>query len=235
MTSWCSPFWPPRDNHEHSCSIQVFVTKLQLGRDAVINGRKHEVPIRSSFGARHGCQLQCSKRRGRMRPRLASRSLWRVPAQSPSRRGSACTNRRASGPGRRGAARPRVPLWHGVALWTLPRHLSFRDEESRDDKAPLTRGFFHEDHGPAFRRVAKGWDNECCPSFSNGRRHLTSSNGGASSDGANDGDGGANPNNGGGASPSAGDASPNDGGATPNDGRDPNRDDGRGPSALLPA
>ena len=62
-------------------------------------------------------------------------------------------------------------------------------------------------------------------------RRLTSSNDDdASSGGANDG-GDASPNtcdaNGGGANPSAGDASPSAVG--------PSRDDGRGPSALLPA
>jgi hypothetical protein len=61
-------------------------------------------------------------------------------------------------------------------------------------------------------------------------RSLTSSGDDASSGGANDG-GDASPNacdaNGGGANPSAGDASPSAFG--------PSRDDGRGPSALLPA
>ena len=60
-------------------------------------------------------------------------------------------------------------------------------------------------------------------------RSLTS-NDDASSGGANDG-GDASPNacdaNGGGANPSGGDASPSAGG--------PSHDDGRGPSALLPA
>ena len=61
-------------------------------------------------------------------------------------------------------------------------------------------------------------------------QRLTSNDDDASSGGANDG-GDASPNacdaNGGGANPSAGDASPSAGG--------PSRDDGRGPSALLPA
>ena len=78
-------------------------------------------------------------------------------------------------------------------------------------KAPLPRGFF------LFL---------CLNSL---YRSLTS-NDDASSGGASDG-GDASPNtcdaNGGGANPSAGDASPSAGG--------PSRDDGRGPSALLPA
>ena len=61
---------------------------------------------------------------------------------------------------------------------------------------------------------------------------LTNSNGGASSDGANDGDGDASPNI---CGASDGDANPNDAGASPSAGRGPSRDDGRGPSALLRA
>jgi hypothetical protein len=67
------------------------------------------------------------------------------------------------------------------------------------------------------------------PSLNGHGRSLTS-NDDASSGGANDG-GDASPNagdaNGGGANPNACDASPSAGG--------PSRDDGRGPSALLPA
>jgi hypothetical protein len=62
------------------------------------------------------------------------------------------------------------------------------------------------------------------------RRFTSSNDDDANSGDANDG-GGASPNacdaNGGGANPSAGDASPSAFG--------PSRDDGRGPSALLPA
>jgi len=98
-----------------------------------------------------------------------------------------------------------VPLRHRVAVWTLPRLLIF----PKHDKSPARAGLF-------------------LFVLSNFRRRLTSSDDDASSGGANDG-GDASPNacdaNGGG--PSAGDASPNAGG--------PSRDDGRGPSALLPA
>jgi hypothetical protein len=95
-----------------------------------------------------------------------------------------------------------------VALRTLPRLLIF----SKQDKSPAPAGLF-------LFLVSNPW------------RRLTSSNDDdASSGGASDG-GDASPNacdaNGGGANPSAGDASPSAFG--------PSRDDGRGPSALLPA
>ena len=147
-----------------------------------------------------------------MRPRLASWSLWRLPAQPPGRCGSSGPGRRgaARSSGRRGAARSRVPLRHRVALWTLPRLLIFPTH----DKSPARAGLF-------------------LFVLSNLRRRLTSSNDDdASSGGANDG-GDASPNacdaNGDGANPSACDASPSAGG--------PSRDDGRdhGPNALLPA
>ena len=50
---------------------------------ARINGRKHEVSFRGSFAGRHGCRLQRGGCGGRLRPRLASRSLWRMPSKSP--------------------------------------------------------------------------------------------------------------------------------------------------------
>ena len=56
---------------------------------------------------------------------------------------------------------------------------------------------------------------------------TSSNDGAASSVDANDGDGDASPSNGDAASPSGDDASPN--------AVDPSRDDGRGPSAPLPA
>jgi hypothetical protein len=94
-----------------------------------------------------------------------------------------------------------------VALWTLPRLLIF----FRARQKPRSRGAFF------------------IPSLNGHGRSLTS-NDDASSGGANDG-GGASPNacdaNGGGANPSACDANPSGGG--------PIRDDGRDPSALLPA
>jgi len=99
-----------------------------------------------------------------------------------------------------------VSLRHRVALRTLPRLLIFFNARQK----PRSRG--------AFFILYKQF----------GRRLTSSNDDDASSDGANDG-GGASPNacdaNGGG--PSAGDASPNAFG--------PSRDDGRGPSALLPA
>ena len=114
----------------------------------------------------------------------------------------------ASGSGRRGAARSRLSLRHRVALRTLPRLLIFFNARQK----PRSRGAF-------FILSKQSW------------RRLTSSNDDdASSGGANDG-GDASPNacdaNGDGANPSAGDASPSAVG--------PSRDDGRGPSALLPA
>ena len=100
-----------------------------------------------------------------------------------------------------------MPLRHRVALWTLPRLLIF----PKHNKSPARAGLF-------LFLVSNPW------------RRLTSSNDDdASSGGANDG-GDASPNvcdASGGASPSAGDAGPN--------AFDPSRDDGRGPSALLPA
>ena len=45
---------------------------------------------------------------------------------------------RAARTGRRGAARPRLPLRHGLALRTLPRHLTLSDLT----KAPLDAGLF---------------------------------------------------------------------------------------------
>ena len=102
-----------------------------------------------------------------------------------------------------------MSLRHRVALWTLPRLLIFFNARQK----PRSRGAFF------------------IPCLSNPWRSLNSSNDDdASSGGASDG-GDASPNacdaNGGGANPSAGDASPNAFG--------PSRDDGRGPSALLPA
>ena len=140
-----------------------------------------------------------------MRPRLASWPLWWLPAQSPGRCGSFRPGRRGAAR-RRGTARSRVPLRYRVALWTLPRLLIF----PRHDKSPARAGLFIS----------------CL-----NRLYLDlTSNDDASSGGASDG-GDASPNtcdaNDGGANPSAGDASPSAGG--------PSRDDGRGPSALLPA
>jgi|SRR5215470_1421416 len=65
---------------------------------------------------------------------------------------------------------------------------------------------------------------------------MLTSNGGASSGGANGDGGDASPTNGGGASPNACGASPSGGGASPSDGRGANRGASRddGPSALLP-
>jgi hypothetical protein len=75
-----------------------------------------------------------------MRPRLASWPLWWLPAQSPGRCGSSGPGRRsaARSSGRRGTARPRVPLRHRVAVWTLPRLLIF----PKQDKSPAHAGLF---------------------------------------------------------------------------------------------
>ena len=94
-----------------------------------------------------------------------------------------------------------------MALRTLPRLLIFFKART---KAPLTRGFF-------ISRLS-GY----CKSLT--------SNDDASSGGASDG-GGASPNAG---DASGDDANPGAGGASPN-AFGPSHDDGRGPSALLPA
>ena len=141
-----------------------------------------------------------------MRPRLASWPLWWLSAQSASHCGAG-SGRRSARTCRRGTARPRVPLRHRVALWPLPRLLIFFQSTT---KAPLTRGFFLLLPNDRWQRLTNNDD--------------------ASSGGASDG-GDASPSagdaNDGGANPNAGDASPSAGG--------PSRDDGRGPSALLPA
>ena len=82
-----------------------------------------------------------------------------------------------------------------------------------NNKAPLARGFF-------ITSLNGRW-----------RRPTSSNDAGASSGDANDDGGDASPNTG-----DANDvcASPSDGGASPN-AFGPSRDDGRGPSALLPA
>jgi len=140
-----------------------------------------------------------------MRPRLASWPLWWLSAQSTGRCGSSRPGRRGAGTCRRGTARPRVPLRHRVALWPLPRLLIFF---LNSRQKPRSRGAFF---------------------LLNDQRQRLTSNDDASNGGASDG-GDASPNvcdASGGASPSAGDAGPN--------AFDPSRDDGRGPSALLPA
>ena len=106
-------------------------------RLAAKNGRKHEVPFRSSVGRGLICELQRGECRGRMRPWLASRSLRRLPTQSRRRlRGpSGC----GGTPGCRGAARSRLPLWFRLGLRTLPPGLSVMIWDYR--KAPLRRGF----------------------------------------------------------------------------------------------
>jgi hypothetical protein len=115
-------------------------------------------------------------------------------------------------------------------------------DQSRDDKAPLARGFFMSMIRKSVQRFSEkimlkqndkaGWLFE--EKSSRFRRRPTSNDGGASSGDANGGGGDASPNAGG-ASPSAGDAIPNGGGPSHDDGRGPSRDDGRGPSAPLPA
>jgi hypothetical protein len=80
-------FFPLHSNQQHSFSIQVSVTSFGAVPACGKNGRKHEIPfLRSSFGCELFCELQRGKRRRRMRPRLASRSVWRMSAQSPRRR-----------------------------------------------------------------------------------------------------------------------------------------------------
>jgi hypothetical protein len=229
----------------------MFVTRFRTVPPCGQEREKNvEVPFRSSFGPGHRCQLQRGGSRGRMRSWLASRSLWWLPTQSPGRCGSSGPGRRgaARSSRRRGAARSRVPLRHRVAVWTLPRLLTF----PKHDKNPARAGLFLFLESP-FRwnrnrlsifDLTRFLDANRPPptdqvrghaslenALNNPRRRLTSSNDDdASSGGANDG-GDASPNtcdaNGGGPSPSAGGPSP--------DG--PSRDDGRGhgPSALLRA
>jgi hypothetical protein len=76
-----------------------------------------------------------------MRPGLASWSLWRMPTQSPGRCGSSSPGCRGPGSGRRGAAWPRMPLWHRVAVWPLPRLLIFSDREKSPAHAGLLYSF----------------------------------------------------------------------------------------------
>ena len=127
---------------------------------------------------------------------------------------------------RRGTARPRLPLRHRVALRTLPRLLSV----SKLVKKPRSRGAFFVAQTAKPRRrsndgARRSKGRECVASLPS-QHWLTSSNG----------DGGASSGGGGDASPSACDgANPNaDVAASPSAGG-PSRDDGRGPSALLPA
>ena len=60
-----------------------------------------------------------------MRPWLVSRSLWRLPAHAPGRRGSSGSGRRRAGSGGRGAARPRVPGQIDVPQGALDVHSFF--------------------------------------------------------------------------------------------------------------
>lgn len=71
-----------------------------------------------------------------MRPRLASRPLWRLPTQSQGRGSSG--PRRCRAARRRGAARPRVPLRHRVAVWTLPSLVIFLNARQK----PRSHGAF---------------------------------------------------------------------------------------------
>lgn len=109
-------------------------------RLAAKNWREHEIPFRSSVGRGLVCELQRGECRGRMRPWLASRSVWRLPAQSRRRLrcpapGSCCA------PGRGGAARsPRLPLWFRLGLRTLPPGLIL---PISDTERPRLGGTFH--------------------------------------------------------------------------------------------
>ena len=104
---------------------------------AAKEGRKHEDAFCKHSDRRHIGGVQRGGSRRRMRPWLASWPLWRLPTQSAGRRGP---GRRGAGSGRRGAARPRLPLRHRVAVRTLPRLLIFFKARQ---KAPLARGFFY--------------------------------------------------------------------------------------------
>jgi hypothetical protein len=87
-------------------------------------GRKHEDAFRFGFGCQHACGFWRGERRRRLRPRLPPRPLWRLPAQWRRRRDcatSGCTTSRGCAcPGRRGAARSRLPSWIRLACRTLP-------------------------------------------------------------------------------------------------------------------
>src|SRR5882757_3386173 len=186
-------------------------------------GRKHEVSFRSSSGRRHGGKLRRRRkcRRG-MRTGLAPRALWRMRGQSPRGRGGT-----AGGGGRGGASRAHMPLWHRLALRTLPGLLSM----ARRTKAkPRASGFFwplrfeRPMHRP---RNSEGGKSRPQASLNS---NVGASSGDASGDGASPSAGGdASPNDGGGASPSDG------GGASPSDGDGPSPGGVRGPSALLRA
>ena len=128
------------------------------------------------------------RRRRRMRPRLPSRPLWRMPAQSPRGRG-ASAGRVPAGSGRGGASRPRLPLRHGLALRTLP--LLSGINASR--QSPARAGFFVDGQLAGGLSSTRKREDGIPPSRELDQSRLTS-NGGASSGGASASGGDASPN-----------------------------------------
>ena len=178
---------------------------------AAKNGRKHEIPFRSSFGRVLLCKLQCGGRCAGMWSRLSSRPVWRMRAQRwrrgrPTRR-LRRPARRCAAPGCGGAAWPRLPFW------TLPV------TSLNVEKSPAPAGLFIWQDGIercGFQRTKRRARTDIYQPLP----RLTSNGGASSGDGASGGD----------ASPNAGGASPSGGGdASPSDG-DPSRD--VDPSAL---
>ena len=184
-------------------------------------GRMHEVSFRSSSGCRDGRKLRQRRQcRRRMRTRFPSRPVRRMPCQC--RRGCG----EAAG-GRGGASRARVPLWHRLALRTLPGLLRLA---KRTKAKPRASGVFVWQVRVGRRPIAQN-------SEGGKSRPQTSLNSNAGANGGDDtsGGGGASPNSAGGgdANPNAGDgASPSDGGPSPGGGHGPSPGGGRGPSAL---
>jgi hypothetical protein len=93
-------------------------------------GSKHEVCFRGSPDRRHGCRFWQRECRGRLRPRLASRAVWRMPAQPgrgcrarAGRCGTGCRGGGGAGGSGRGGTPSRLPGRFRLGLWTLPSDL----------------------------------------------------------------------------------------------------------------
>src|SRR5437762_994501 len=81
MTRFTELKWAARDSAPGSRVVN-FSRTGEKRLAACITERKHEVPFRGSLACRHGCRLWRSGCRRRLRPRLASRALRRMPSTS---------------------------------------------------------------------------------------------------------------------------------------------------------